>query len=165
MGKQVSKGSKYSDVERTEAAIQYEITGSYRKTSKRTGIPDTTLRDWSKKEWWVEVGVIVRDENTQRMRSRYSKIVSKAQAQTLKMLPKATAQQASIVGAVAFDKMRLIDNKPTSITAQDNRALADVCIELSRRMRQIDVVSTQHKVNTSDNDDKLLITNDGRVSC
>ena len=154
MGKQVSKGSKYSDVQRTEAAIQYEIIGSYRKTAQAVGIPENTLRDWSKKEWWVEVCVIVRDENTQRMRSRYAKIVNKAQAQTLKKLPEATAQQASIVGAVAFDKIRLIDNQPTSITTQDNRALAEVCRELSRTMRDHRVVSVQQPGDTPNKTDK-----------
>ena len=154
MGKQVSKGSKYSDEERTEAAIQYELKGTFRRTFKATGIPVSTLQNWSQTEWWVDVQAIVRTENTQRMRSRYSKIVDKAQTQILKELPNATAQQASIVAGVAFDKMRLIDNKPTSITAQDNRALADVCIELSRTMRDHSVVSTQHKVNTPKNSDK-----------
>ncbi len=154
MGKQVSKGSKYSDEQRTEAAIQYEIIGSFKKTSKAVGIPKSTLQDWAKKEWWLEVGVIVRDENTQRMRSRYSKIVSKAQTQILKELPNATAQQASIVAGVAFDKMRLIDNKPTSISSQDNRELAEVWKELSRTMRDHGVVSTQHQVNTPDNSGK-----------
>ncbi len=146
MSSMVPTGSKYTDDQRTEAAIQYEVTGSFKKTSKITGIPKSTLQDWAKTEWFIELTVTVRSEKKLRHRARFSKIVDMAQAQTIKELPNATAQQAAIIGGVAFDKLRLIDNQPTSITGhQDTRALAEICMELSRTMRDHRVVSVQKK--------------------
>ena len=129
----VPTGSKYTDDQRTEAAIQYEVTGSFKKTSKITGIPKSTLQDWARTEWFIELAVMVRSEKKLRHRARFSKIVDMAQAQTIKELPNATAQQAAIIGGVAFDKLRLIDNQPTSIRGDSStvHALADKFRKLS----------------------------------
>ena len=150
MAKRVAR-TEWTKEDRQQAAIEYEVLGSFTKTSKSLGIPKQTIHNWSKEEWWVELTGQVRTEKTAQHRAQYSLIVDLAQDRIIEDLPNATAQQASVIGGIAFDKLRLIDNQPTSISAnQDNKALADVCKELSRTMRDHGVVSTQHQVNKPD---------------
>ncbi len=144
MSKLVTNGSKYSDEQRTQAAIHYAVTGSLVKTEKATGIPDSTIGTWKKQDWWVELVGSVRDEKGEEHRAMYSQIVDKAQRITLEKLPDASAAQANLIACQATDKVKLHDGMPTSITGSiDNRALAEQCKELSRTMRDHRVVSTQ----------------------
>jgi len=69
-------------------------------------------------------------------------------------MPNATAQQASIIGGVAFDKLRLIDNQPTSISgkAESMSTLANEFRALSAKWeeKQSRVVSTQNDTQVID---------------
>ncbi len=140
----VTNGSKYSDEQRTQAAIHYAVTGSLVKTEQATGIPDSTIGTWKKQDWWVDLVGSVRNEKGEEHRAMYSQIVDKAQRITLEKLPDASAAQANLIACQATDKVKLHDGMPTSITGSiDNRALAEQCKELSRTMRDHRVVSTQ----------------------
>ena len=154
MSDMVPTGSKYSDQERMSAATQYAITGLLTKTSKSTGIPETTLSSWTKSDWWVEAIAKVRSEKTEEHRARYSEILSLSQDRMVEDMPNATAQQASIIGGVAFDKLRLIDNQPTSISgkAESMSTLANEFRALSAKWeeKQSRVVSTQNDTQVID---------------
>jgi hypothetical protein len=95
---------------------------------------------------WVETVKQVQTEKGEEHRAMYVKIVDKAQKQVIKALPKANAAQANLIACQATDKVRLHDGMPNSIIAnKDNRALAEVCKELSRTMRDHRVVSVQEE--------------------
>ena len=147
MSEMVVGGSKYSDEERTQAAIHYAITGLLTKTSKATNIPQSTLSSWTKQSWWDDLIATVRSEKTQEHRAQFSKILDLAQDRMIEGMPNATAQQAAIIGGVAFDKLRLIDNQPTSITSKDSGLEAMVkkfeAIADSYNERQAKVISEQ----------------------
>ncbi len=144
MSKLVTRGSKYTDEQRISAAVIYAAKGTYSAVIREKNIPKSTLSNWSKTDWWDEVIAEVRTEKSGEHRANYVKIIDKAQKQTLKALPKANAAQAHLIACQATDKVRLHDGMPTSIASSiDNRALADVCKELSRTMRDHRVVSTQ----------------------
>lgn len=147
MGEMVATGSKYSDQERMNAAVQYAITGSLVKVEKATGIPDTTICTWKKADWWDEVVAKVRSEKSEEHIAIYTQIVDLAQQQTLDKLPEATAAQASIIAATATDKALLLSGKPTSITGQSAgiQALAQQFKDLSEKWdeKQVRVVDTQ----------------------
>ena len=130
--------------QKQQAAIQYAITGSLVKTCKATSIPETTLSGWKDSEEWVEMIAAVRSEKTNEHRARYSTILDLAQQQTIDKLPEATAQQAAVIGGVAFDKLRLIDNQPTTINGQsgDMKSLAKEFERLSDEMAR----KRNHKV-------------------
>ena len=153
MSDMVPTGSKYTDEQRIEAATQYAVTGLLSKTSQATGIPDSTLSEWTKTEWWVDVIGRVRSEKTDEHRARYSEILTLAQDRTVEALPTATAQQAAVIGGVAFDKLRLIDHQATSISgkAESMTALAQEFRRLSEQWeeKQVNVVSTIDKDNES----------------
>ncbi len=144
MSKLVTNGSKYSDEQRTQAAIHYAVTGSLVKTEKTTGIPDSTIGTWKKQGWWEELVGSVRNEKGEEHRAMYSQIVDKAQRITLEKLPDASAAQANLIACQATDKVKLHDGMPTSISGNmDTRALAEQCKELSRTMRDHRVVAVQ----------------------
>jgi len=147
MSKLVTNGSKYSDDERTQAAIHYAVTGSLVKTEAATGIPDSTIGTWKKQDWWEELVGSVRDEKGEEHRANYVEIIDKAQKQTLEALPKANAAQAHLIACQATDKVRLHDGMPTAITgkSEDMAALANEFRKLSQQWdeKQANVVATQ----------------------
>ena len=147
MSEMVPTGSKYTDDQRTAAAIQYAIEGNLLKVERDQGIPESTMRDWKDKEWWNEVIAKVREENDDKILANAAKIIELAQARTIEAMPQATAAQASIVGATWVDKGRLIRNQPTSIRADSEtvKSLAAEFKALSRDHKSIkdSVVSDQ----------------------
>jgi transposase-like protein len=143
-------GVSWTREQKQDAALQYAINGSLVKTRKATGIPETTLSNWRRNDdEWLELIAEVRSEKTDEHRAQYSKILDLAHKQTIKELPNATAQQASIIGGVAFDKLRLIDNQPTSISSTTGgmKALVDKFNDLADKWdeKQARVVKTIKK--------------------
>jgi len=147
MSNMISKGSKYTDEQRTEAAIQYAVSENMKSVAKTIGIPRTTLVGWKKAEWWDTAVTSVRNEKADEHRARYSELVDAAQQVALEKLPEASARDALIIAATSTDKIRLHDNLPTAITGDSTtvEALANEFRELSRQYRekQIRVVATQ----------------------
>lgn len=131
MSKMVGPGSKYTDEQRIEAAIQYAATGSLAKVEQLTGIPDSTVSDWRKQEWWDEAVGKVRSEKEAEHRAKYSQIVDKAQAVTLAKLDDSSAAQANLIACQATDKVRLADNMPTSIRG-DSSSMKELAAEFRR---------------------------------
>ncbi len=147
MAELVSKGH-WSLEDKTQAAIQYAITGSLTKVEKATGIPDATVCTWKQQDWWVELVGEVRKEKAEEHRAQYSRLVDKAQKKALKLLPNTTsAKEAMLVACMATDKVRLHDGMPTSISGQSAgiQALAQQFKELSEKWdeKQVKVVDNQ----------------------
>lgn len=117
MGELSPRGSKYSDEQRKEAAVLYTIKGSMRHVSDAMGIPQRTLHDWKGTDWWDEVSNEVRSENDNLFKSRYSEIIDKATRITIEKLDDVSAKDAAVIAAVAQDKLRLLCNQPSRITA------------------------------------------------
>ncbi len=140
------KGSKYTDEQRTEAAIQFAVLGNMKQVSKRTGIPRSTIIGWRDKDWFNELVTTALSEKREQHIAKYCQIVDAAQDVTLEKLPDASAAQANLIACQATDKAQLLSGMPTAITTNhDTRALAEICMELSRTMRGHRVVSTQSK--------------------
>jgi hypothetical protein len=149
MSKLVTNGSKYSDEQRTQAAIHYAVTGSLVKTEAATGIPDSTIGTWKKQDWWEELVGSVRNEKGEEHRAMYSQIVDKAQRITLEKLPDASAAQANLIACQATDKVRLHDGMPTSIVdkSESMQALAKQFDALAQsfKEKQVNVVAVQEE--------------------
>ena len=146
MSNMVEKGSKYTDEQRTDAAVQYAVLGNMKQVSKRTGIPRSTIIGWKDKDWFNELVTTALSEKREQHIAKYVQIVDAAQDITLVKLPEASAAQAHLIACQATDKGQLLAGLPTSISSNhDTRALAEMCQELSRTMRGHGVVSTQSK--------------------
>ena len=151
MSAMVPTGSKYTDDQRKQAAMQYAVDGLLSKIEQQQGIPHQTLCDWKQTEWWVEIVGEVRLQKEGELDAKLTKLIDNSYDHALDELEKGdvTYSQALVGGSIAFDKQRILRNLPTSISAsQDNRQLADVCKELSRTMRDHGVVSTQKQCGT-----------------
>jgi len=135
MGNVTKQGSKYTDEDRRQVAIEYLITGNMKKVSKRTGIPETTLSDWKRTEWWEGLVGEIRTEKAEELDAHLTKLIDSAfdQAQdrvdngdfrvakdgTLIRVPMG-GRDLVIAGATVYDKQRLHRNQPTAIRSDIN---------------------------------------------
>ena len=142
-----SQGSHYSDEERNQAAIEWSVLGNMAQVSRNLGIPESTLCTWKQTDWWVAQVEELRTAKADEIRAKYVAIVQASQDQVIEELPNATAQQAATVGAIAFDKIRLQDNAPTTIrgTSSSLKELSDAFKAEFERYRSENVVSVQEK--------------------
>lgn len=123
MSELVPTGSKYTDAQRLNALRQYAIDGVFTKTSEITGIPERTLNDWGKSDWWAEELAKVRAEIQDQHISRYHELTSQSLDLALdglkslqgKELKSSDIKALVVTGATATDKARLLLNQPTSI--------------------------------------------------
>jgi len=68
-------GSKYSNEDRMNAVANYLAHGTFTKASKATGVPASTIRGWTKTEWWDALTAQLRSETDDRMRAEYTQII------------------------------------------------------------------------------------------
>ncbi len=149
MSKLVTRGSKYTDEQRIDAAVIYAAKGTFSAVIREKNIPKSTLSNWSKTDWWDEVVAEVRTEKSGEHRAMYTQIVDLAQEVTLDKLPDANAAQAHLIACQATDKVRLHDGMPTAITgkSEDMNSLAAEFKALSAKWdeKQVRVVSVQEE--------------------
>lgn len=67
---------KIEDKQRAVAA--YAATGSFLKTAKLIGIPDATIRYWSKQGWWEEELRRADQQDTSELKATYTRIAKRA---------------------------------------------------------------------------------------
>ena len=112
---------KYSNAIKEQAAIEYAICGSVNKVAKDMTIPNQTISEWKKTDWWDDLIGKVRAEKAEQHIATYTRIVDAAQKVVLDKIDESTASQASLIACQAQDKGLLLQGRPTSITAkQDN---------------------------------------------
>ena len=157
MSEMVPTGSKYTDVQRREAAIQYAIKGSLAHIERELGIPDSTVCEWTKQDWWLEIVGEVRSQNQDKHIARYHQLTSESLDMALDGLKeldpkslKANDIKALVVtGATATDKARLLLNQPTSISS-NSASMSELqaqfeALAASHNRIESTVVSTQDK--------------------
>ena len=128
-------GSQYTDVQRRQAVINYAILGNIRAVADHTGISDRTLYDWRQSDWWDVVLQEVRDEKDNHFDSLFSNIVQQAAEKALEHINTCDKPLDLIkVSAIAFDKLRLLRNLPTSIKADSQQSILN---KISDRLREL----------------------------
>ena len=75
--------SKYSDEDRRRVAIEYHIHGTQTKVSKLTGIPQTTIADWLKTEWFEDLSQSLHDQTEKKIFAKNQKIIDASQNELL----------------------------------------------------------------------------------
>lgn len=137
-------GSAYTDEQRRNAVINYAILGNIQAVANYTGISDRTLYDWRQSDWWDVVLQEVRDQKEDYFDAMYSEIAGKAAAKALEQIDHCDKPLDLIkVSAIAYDKLRLSRNLPTSIKADSQQSvlnkISDRLKELSEGGRVIEV--------------------------
>ena len=126
MSQLVGRGSKYTDEQRKEAAILYAINGNLSSIEKAMSIPNQTLSEWKKSDWWDTIVGEVRAENADKHIALYSELTEKALTKASKAVDKLKINELSpndikalvVTGATSTDKARLLMNQPTSISGK-----------------------------------------------
>jgi hypothetical protein len=157
-------GSQYTDEDRRRAAIEYAILGSLVAVEKSTGIPDSTLCEWKKQEWWEDLIGQARTEIEDKFRGKCHQIVEESTTAILDRIEhgnevntkdgiqrmRVPAGELAKVGGIFYDKLRLSLNLPTSISegsgykkAMDNLANEFRRLSATYKARDANVVSVQ----------------------
>ena len=144
-----SQGSKYTDEDRQRALVEYSIVGHVPTIAKTLNIPERTLKDWKQKDWWVDELAKVRLENKDLIDAKLTGlVVSGFEAMQDRMtlgdhhLTKdgdivrvpVKLRDAATASGIAFDKLRLIRNEPTSIKAESTDSRLN---QLAEKVREL----------------------------
>ena len=155
----------YTEADKRAACIEYQISGNVSRTAKGLGMPQKTLSDWRKQEWWAEMMEESRDQAEDRIEVELNQIIELAHARVkdsltegdekvsiqqgkeyrYKVLP--TGKEAAVMAGVAYDKRRLTLNLPTSIGSKDGNKKLEV---LAEEFRQLSRSFEEKKVNSID---------------
>jgi len=135
------QGSRYSNAQRLQAVSLYFVTGKLSDVSDFIGVPQSTLRGWRAKDWWVDVLVKLRHDNADFFESKSRKIIDLAFKNTEKRLVKGDAyvdknqqvkykpmsgKESTMVMAITYDKLRISLALPTSISQSTTTHLIDI---------------------------------------
>ncbi len=158
--------TKHALEDRYKAAAALVATSNSKAASRESGIPASTIRHWTQNDDDFQMMCQeIRTEFGEKIKIKLAEIIDESADQTLDRIrngdvirdPKTgelvrvpiKGRDLAIIGAVAFDKHRLILNQPTSITQSSGgldamvkkfEAIADAYNE-----RQARVVAVQDK--------------------
>ncbi len=94
--------------------------GNVTKTAEAANIPQRTLYDWTKTEWWAELITRFREEKKHELDANLSRIVNKC-TQTIENKlenDEVSARDAAMIMGITFDKRQVLNNQPTSISGK-----------------------------------------------
>ena len=72
------KLARWSQNQKLEACMTYVMLGNLRETALVTSIPYDTLKVWRYQDWFKELMLQIRDEDTQQLDSNLQRIIGKA---------------------------------------------------------------------------------------
>lgn len=153
--------STYTREDRYKAAASLFASSNSIAASRETGIPASTIRHWSLNDIeFQEMCLEIRVEFGETIKYKLAAIVNESADQALDRLengdvirdPKTgelvrvpvKGKDAAIIGAVAFDKLRLAESQPTSIVRHENTKE-----HLERLAEQFRAISSRHENGTS----------------
>lgn len=124
--------NKYGPKDKLRAALAYLISGNSLDASKNCGIPDKTIRDWTREVWWADYMAEARKEKNDELDAAFTDILHKAVGEVKdritngdevidtktgnKNRKKVSARDATLVAAVLVDKRAILRGEPTRIS-------------------------------------------------
>lgn len=128
--------TKYAREDRYKAAAALIATGNSIAASRESHIPASTIRHWAHHDDDFQLMCQeIRAEFGEKIKYKYAEIISESADQTLDRLRNGDVirdtktgelvrvpikgKDSAIIGAVAFDKLRLAENQPTAIVQHD----------------------------------------------
>jgi hypothetical protein len=152
--------TKHTREDRYKAAAALVASGNSKAASRESGIPASTIRHWSHNDDDFQLMCQeIKTEFGEKIKYKFAEIINESADQTLDRLHYGDVirdtktgelirvpikgKEAAIIGAVAFDKLRLAENQPTNIVQHENseehiKRLAEKCIAISRASRRGD---------------------------
>lgn len=144
----------YTLDEKYGAVATFYLTGEWKETSRQTGIPEATIRNWSKSEWWNEMLERVISDVSARLRSKGTRIVDLATDAIVDRLTngdevvgkkgellrrKVSLKDALWASLTWFDKTRAINEMGNRFGKQNLNAteLMKEMVEIARRNKAV----------------------------
>lgn len=136
--KSVAKpGSNYfwKEADKARAVAAYSVTGSFSKAATIVGIPEITIRSWSKQEWFSEELLRAKQADTDELGSTFTRLAKLALVQLEDRLEngdevvtkegkviqkRISAKEAAIVAGVAVDKRKILFEQPITVASQSS---------------------------------------------
>ena len=152
--------SQYTDIDRQRVIAEYAVIGNLSRVAEALNMPVTTVHGWVSSEWGQELLVTIRKETQDEFIAGYTNIVRanlSAQADRLQhgdivgldsegeeIRQGVRYRDLVVGGGIAVDKIRLLSNQATSITATDG-ALTRIAEQLASYAKDRDerVIDTQ----------------------
>lgn len=129
-------GRRRSEALKRSAIREYLDCGTGRETAKRLGLHESTISYWRKETWWPEIQAEVLADLDDVSKAKYRRLVNAGQDVALErlavgdphvlgdgqvVLAPVTARNAMLVAAVAYDKLRLAEGRPSRIVQDSTR--------------------------------------------
>ena len=157
----------YSDEQKEKTAAIFLAAGSLDKTCQLTGIPKTTVCQWTKTDWWDAAQARLRIEHRQRLNADISHILFSSLEHARDRLENGDVtilkdgeivrhpikvRDLTLMAAIMFDKRQILNNSPTSITHSDTR-LVGLADRLSKMVEERNVTPATPALNVQDADE------------
>lgn len=153
---------------KAKAVALYAVTGSAEETANRLKLPPTTVRTWTREDWWQEKMAKVRQEKDAEIDAKMSEIIALATNEIKDRVTKGdqrlmsngknkrvkmSGRDLAIVAGTLYDKRQLIRNLPTAIRSDNTQEALRAAIgefeQLARESRaktiEGEVVSVQRE--------------------
>lgn len=145
-----SRGSQYSNQDKFKAALFYTLYGNIRRVSELLSVPERTIYDWYKSEWWEKLTKIIREENKTELNANYSRLLDKTIQHIEKQIDNQEVKALDLakIHGIMFDKRQILNNMPTSISGK-TKEISDLAAEFNRfvQAKTIDVKITETESN------------------
>ncbi len=136
----VPTGSKYTDEDRRKAVVLYLVLGSDTAVAKESGYPRRTISRWRNSDWWEQVSSQVGHEIEDKLRATFRKVALEGGQAALDAIrsKELKGKEAMIMSGIAYDKLRLSENRPTSITGQSTGGIQARLEEIADKMLELE---------------------------
>ena len=133
-----------------KCALEYIQCGSQRATSRKTGVAAKTIGEWCTKSWWQDLVGQIRAEKEGELSAKFSELidiglseysdrlkngeyqlVSTGNGQEVQRIPM-KGKDVVITTSILFDKLRILQNLPTSISSTNNADLKQLQDQFKR---------------------------------
>jgi len=169
------KKRSYSVMDKQQAALSVMVHGTAEKAAKQLGIPARTIRDWRAEPEWAEHMAAVRSQYDAELEEKLGGVIRQAVDVVEDRLQNGdyvfnkgelvrkpmNGKDTAIVGAVFFDKQRLIRNQPTTISGNVDERLAKLMDHFTELGRQVAARTIQGEVVDSETGPKCLPADSG----
>ena len=160
--------TKHTRENRYKAAAALVASGNSKAAAQQSGIPASTIRHWSHNdEDFQMMCQEIKTEFGEKIKYKFAEIIDESADQTLDRLRHGDVirdtktgelvripvkgRDAAIIGAVAFDKLRLAENQPTNIVQHENGE------EQGKRLvEQFNAISRAGQRGDHDEQDRLI---------
>ncbi len=139
MGRLVETGSKYTDVDRRKAIALYSVLETNTAVAKEIGCYQSTISRWRTTDWWEEESGRFYQDMGDEFRAILRQIVLEGIELVLNCIRdgSVSGKDAMVISGIAYDKLRLSENRPTSITAASGGIQAKLD-ELIKRTQELE---------------------------